>query len=67
MAVPVVGLLSSVIVLDEALTVYAVIGVIAIITGVVTNIVADSITGAPSTSLTPPSVGVGTRANGGGS
>jgi drug/metabolite transporter (DMT)-like permease len=67
MAVPVVGLLSSVIVLDEALTVYAVIGVIAIITGVVTNIVADSITGAPSISLTPPSVGVGTRANGGGS
>jgi drug/metabolite transporter (DMT)-like permease len=67
MAVPVVGLLSSVIVLDEVLTVYAVIGVVAILTGVVTNIAADSMAGAPSTSLTPPSVGVGTRVNGGGS
>ncbi len=64
MAVPVVGLLSSVIVLNETLTVYAVIGVVAIITGVVTNIVADSKAGAPTTSLTPPSVGVGTRAGG---
>jgi len=59
MAVPVVGLLSSVVVLGEVLTVYAVIGVVAIITGVVTNIVADSISGAPSADLTPPSVGVG--------
>ena len=64
MAVPVVGLLSSVIVLDEALTVFAVVGVIAIIAGVVTNIVADSIAGAPRVGLTPPSVGVGARTNG---
>lgn len=42
MAVPVVGLLSSVIVLDERLTVMAVLGVLAIIAGVATNIVADS-------------------------
>jgi len=42
MAVPVVGLLSSVIVLDERLTLIAVVGVVAIITGVATNIVADA-------------------------
>lgn len=61
MAVPVVGLLSSVIVLDETLTVFAVVGVAAIIAGVVTNIVADSISGAPSAGMTPPSVGAGTE------
>jgi drug/metabolite transporter (DMT)-like permease len=42
MAVPVVGLLSSVIVLDERLTLIAIVGVVAIITGVATNIVADA-------------------------
>lgn len=60
MAVPVVGLLASVIVLDERLTVFAVVGVLAIVAGVVVNIVTDSMTG-DTTSLTPPSVGVGVR------
>ncbi len=58
MAVPVVGLLSSVIVLDERLTLFAVVGVIGIIIGVATNIVADSRSAVVSTELTPPSVGV---------
>jgi drug/metabolite transporter (DMT)-like permease len=58
MAVPVVGLLSSVIVLDEHLTVFAAVGVIAIITGVVTNVIADARAGGAA-GVTPPSVGVG--------